>query len=147
MRRRHCLYFFDLVGLHLKWRDVAAFGYILRGDTLPCAKRHLMLASCGNEFQLGKWRRRLAVPKGESVFMSFLVLAASTQASAAAVLLFQYIDPGAGSLLLQLLLGGFAGAVVIARLYWKRVRGWFGREVPSEESASQSPKGSEGGTS
>lgn len=32
-----------------------------------------------------------------------------------------YIDPGAGSLLLQFLLGGLAGAFVIGRLFWRSI--------------------------
>ncbi|MGE0468869.1 MAG: hypothetical protein AB7L09_24300 [Nitrospira sp.] len=33
-----------------------------------------------------------------------------------------YIDPGSGSVLLQLILGGIAGIGVVAKLYWDRVR-------------------------
>jgi hypothetical protein len=33
-----------------------------------------------------------------------------------------YIDPGAGSLLLQALAGGVAGAMVVGKLYWSRVK-------------------------
>jgi len=33
-----------------------------------------------------------------------------------------YLDPGAGSLLLQLLAGGVAGIMVMGRLYWARVK-------------------------
>jgi hypothetical protein len=36
-----------------------------------------------------------------------------------------YLDPGSGSMLVQLLLGGFAGAAVILKLGWQRLRGWF----------------------
>ena len=32
-----------------------------------------------------------------------------------------YLDPGAGSMLLQALLGGVAAVGVIARIYWRRV--------------------------
>ena len=32
-----------------------------------------------------------------------------------------YLDPGAGSMLLQALLGGVAAVGVIAKLYWHRV--------------------------
>lgn len=32
-----------------------------------------------------------------------------------------YLDPGTGSMLLQVLLGGVAAIGVIARLYWRRV--------------------------
>jgi hypothetical protein len=34
-----------------------------------------------------------------------------------------YIDPGAGSLVLQLILGGLAGAYVTLKIYWRRIRG------------------------
>lgn len=33
-----------------------------------------------------------------------------------------YIDPGSGSVLLQLILGGIAGIGVVAKLYWGRVK-------------------------
>ncbi len=35
---------------------------------------------------------------------------------------FAYIDPGTGGMLVQLLLGGVAGALVIVKLYWHRIR-------------------------
>ncbi len=35
---------------------------------------------------------------------------------------YAYIDPGTGGMLLQLLLGGVAGGLVIVRLYWQRLR-------------------------
>jgi len=38
-----------------------------------------------------------------------------------------YIDPSAGSLLLQLILGGLAGVLVTLRLSWRRLTGMFGR--------------------
>lgn len=37
-----------------------------------------------------------------------------------------YIDPGSGSMLLQLLLGGAAGIAVILRLGWRRLLERFG---------------------
>lgn len=36
-----------------------------------------------------------------------------------------YLDPGNGSMLLQLLLGGVAGAAVVARLAWQRIVSFF----------------------
>lgn len=33
-----------------------------------------------------------------------------------------YLDPGAGSLILQALAGGVAGAAVVGKLYWARVK-------------------------
>jgi hypothetical protein len=43
-----------------------------------------------------------------------------------------YIDPSAGSVLLQLLLGGLAGVLVALRLYWNRLSAFFRRrQVPA----------------
>ena len=39
---------------------------------------------------------------------------------------FAYLDPGTGSLFLQLLLGGVAGLAVIAKLYWRRLLSFLG---------------------
>lgn len=33
-----------------------------------------------------------------------------------------YLDPGTGAMLVQLLLGGVAGALVVVKLYWSRLR-------------------------
>lgn len=32
-----------------------------------------------------------------------------------------YIDPSAGSLILQLLLGGLAGAALLLKMFWRRL--------------------------
>lgn len=42
------------------------------------------------------------------------------------IFLLAYIDPGSGSMLLQMLLGGVAGVAVAVRMYWHRLRGLFG---------------------
>jgi hypothetical protein len=57
-----------------------------------------------------------------------------------------YIDPGSGSMLLQLLLGGAAGLVVLIKLYWQRFLALFGGgekeaelpETPLRQSQTQS---------
>jgi hypothetical protein len=36
-----------------------------------------------------------------------------------------YLDPGSGSMLVQLLLGGVAGAAVVVKLGWERFKGMF----------------------
>lgn len=36
-----------------------------------------------------------------------------------------YLDPGTGSMMLQLLLGGVAGALVVGKLYMERARAFF----------------------
>jgi hypothetical protein len=38
-----------------------------------------------------------------------------------------YVDPGSGSMLMQLVLGGIFGALVMLRSGWQRIREWFGR--------------------
>ena len=40
---------------------------------------------------------------------------------------YAYLDPSSGSMLLQLLLGGVTGVVVIVKLYWQRVKSIFHR--------------------
>jgi hypothetical protein len=46
-----------------------------------------------------------------------------------------YLDPGTGSILLQVIIGGVAGVGVVAKLYWHRLRGLFGlnKKEPQEE--------------
>jgi hypothetical protein len=48
---------------------------------------------------------------------------------------FAYLDPGSGSMLVQLLVGGIAAAGVTARLYWHRITRVFRRERPELPSA------------
>ena len=48
-----------------------------------------------------------------------------------------YLDPGTGSLFLQLLLGGIAGLVVILKLYWHKILAFLGmRKAPPEADES-----------
>ena len=35
---------------------------------------------------------------------------------------FAYLDPGTGSMILQLVIGGVAGALVVIKLYWARFK-------------------------
>jgi len=46
-----------------------------------------------------------------------------------------YLDPASGSLFLQLLLGGFAGAALLLKLYWRKIRGFFSRQQHPDEPA------------
>lgn len=39
-----------------------------------------------------------------------------------------YIDPSAGGLLVQILLGGIAGIGVLAKLYWGKLTKYFRKE-------------------
>jgi hypothetical protein len=64
---------------------------------------------------------------------AFLVVALPGRALA-------YIDPSAGSIVLQLVLGGVAGILVAVRLYFRRVTSFFGgrrtRSEPAREEAA-----------
>jgi hypothetical protein len=48
--------------------------------------------------------------------------------------LYAYLDPGSGSMMLQLILGGFAGLGVILKLSWHRIRGFFVRTKDDKHS-------------
>jgi hypothetical protein len=41
-----------------------------------------------------------------------------------------YVDPGSGGMLMQLLVAGFIGGLVVARSTWRRIRGLFERRPP-----------------
>jgi hypothetical protein len=45
---------------------------------------------------------------------------------------YAYLDPTTGSILLQGLLAGVAGMAVVARLYWNRMKAFFGRLMGKE---------------
>lgn len=40
---------------------------------------------------------------------------------------YAYLDPGTGSMLLQLLLGGVAGLMAIGKLYWMEIKDFLAR--------------------
>lgn len=49
-----------------------------------------------------------------------------------------YLDPGTGSMLLQVILGGVAAVAVAIKLYWHKLRAALGlakKEEPEDESA------------
>lgn len=53
---------------------------------------------------------------------------------------YAYLDPGTGAIVVQLLLGGVAGFMVIVKLYWQRVKGFFGGKKTDLSSAGQAEK-------
>jgi hypothetical protein len=55
----------------------------------------------------------------------YIALVAETPAHA-------YLDPGTGSMLLQLLLGGVVGLLTILKLYWHKIKSIFGKGDASE---------------
>ena len=54
-----------------------------------------------------------------------------------------YLDPGTGSMLLQLLLGGVVGLLTILKLYWHRIKAFFGKGDEDETQAESTKE--EGG--
>jgi hypothetical protein len=45
----------------------------------------------------------------------------------------QYLDPGAGSVIIQAIIAGVVGVATVVKLYWVRIRGLFrGRSGKSE---------------
>jgi hypothetical protein len=44
-----------------------------------------------------------------------------------------YVDPGAGSMLTQLVVGGILGGLVLLRAGWRRICGWFVRRPSRAE--------------
>jgi hypothetical protein len=70
--------------------------------------------------------------------------AAAAPASAAQLgaqqALLAYVDPGAGSFVLQALLATLAGAAVVANAYWKKIRRFFGGSSDPKDDESQSER-------
>lgn len=50
-----------------------------------------------------------------------------------------YLDPGTGGFLLQILFGGVAGALVIIKIFWYKLKGFLGvkSSLPGHSEKSQ----------
>lgn len=49
-----------------------------------------------------------------------------------------YLDPGTGSVLLQIILGGMVAALATVRLYWDRLKSFVQRkELPSDVNSEE----------
>jgi hypothetical protein len=70
--------------------------------------------------------------------LSFLILVLAGCGLAAPA--WAYIDPSAGSYLLQILAAGFFGAMFGLKLFWSRIKGFFSRR--SAETARPAREGS-----
>lgn len=44
-----------------------------------------------------------------------------------------YLDPGSGSILIQMLIAALLGAGVFVRAQWSRIKKWFGIKPQTEE--------------
>lgn len=53
---------------------------------------------------------------------------------------YAYFDPGTGSVILQLLIGGVGGALVIGKLYWNKILGFFGMRRDRDDAARHDDK-------
>jgi hypothetical protein len=51
-----------------------------------------------------------------------------------------YIDPGAGSFVLQAIVAALAGAALVLRGYWKRLRSRLGLRGPDEADERKGPR-------
>lgn len=47
-----------------------------------------------------------------------------------------YLDPGTGSMVLQLVLGGIVGALTITKLYWRRLKAFVLRRRDADDAPS-----------
>ena len=52
-----------------------------------------------------------------------------------------YLDAGSGSMIAQILVGGFAAAGVAIKMYWKKIKGIFSRG--DDEAAPAAAKATE----
>lgn len=43
-----------------------------------------------------------------------------------------YLDPGSGSFIIQMLLAGLLGMAVAVRIYWKKIVGFFNKNIGDE---------------
>ncbi len=48
-----------------------------------------------------------------------------------------YLDPGSGSLILQLLIAGIMGAGILVKVFWKRIKGFFTRSTEKKEDDTE----------
>jgi hypothetical protein len=48
-----------------------------------------------------------------------------------------YLDPGSGSILLQLVIGGLLGLGFLIKAFWGRIKGFFHRSDSTEENPPQ----------
>jgi len=65
----------------------------------------------------------------------FFVMAALTATPALA-----YLDPGTGSMILQVVLGGMAAASVALKLYWQSIKSFFRRGTAPDSNIADGDK-------
>ncbi len=45
----------------------------------------------------------------------------------------QYLDPGSGSFIVQLVIAAIAGSAVLIKVYWKKIKGLFSRSSTKQD--------------
>lgn len=61
---------------------------------------------------------RFLLRRGVASYLAILTACIAAFPSAA----YAYLDPGTGSMILQLIIGGVAGAMVVLKLYWHKLK-------------------------
>jgi hypothetical protein len=51
--------------------------------------------------------------------------------------LIAYLDPGSGSLILQLLIAGLMGAGLLVKVFWKKIKALFSRSSVKKEDDTE----------
>ncbi|MHA1543985.1 MAG: hypothetical protein ACTSU8_02500 [Alphaproteobacteria bacterium] len=55
-----------------------------------------------------------------------------------------YLDPGTGAMILQIVLGGIAGALMVGKLYWHKIKVKLGLHKPETEAQAEKIKPASG---
>lgn len=53
---------------------------------------------------------------------------------------FAYLDPGSGSMMLQVIAGGLAAAAVTMKVYWRRMLVFLHIRKPDEDTETATPQ-------
>jgi hypothetical protein len=116
-----------------------------RYSTIPIRTHCFEKVTCGSQMIFVRrpiWQIFLREPrlnvkkKGDRRLMVFLVvLALFLMAPPKA---FAYLDPGTGSMFLQLWLGGIAGVVMVAKLYWRQLVRLVREQKPRQKTTPPS---------
>lgn len=125
--------------LHSRFERLASqsFGCGLDGPSAGC---YFAVVNRRDRTGSGRAGRILASGRGTHVVLIALGVALGRPAAAHA-----YLDPGTGSVMLQLLLGGVASVAVLLRLLWHRIRRGLGLAPGPEKSASSADESGSAG--
>ena len=53
---------------------------------------------------------------------------------------YAYIDPGSGSIMLQMLVAGLLGAAFTLKTYWRRIVSYFKKDFTEQETVTEEEK-------